>query len=157
MTTDTHQTKLRASLFFPLFLCSISLVYLISAISLGSPVSNGRLSTSFFPLIVGGGSLMLAVTLLIRALSERRETKQQTVSRDKFRPLAIILATLAYILTFSTLGYFVASVAYVLAIVLLFSDFSRLFGKVAIAIILTLLGYLLFEQIFRVRLPTLWG
>ena len=157
MTTDINSTKQRASLVFPLFLCSISLVYLVSAILLGSPVSNGRLTTTFFPMVVGGGALTLAVTLLFRALSERRDASQKTVSQDKLRPLIVMLATLAYILTFSALGYLVASVAYVLAIILLFSDFSRLFGKVAIAIILTLLGYLLFEQIFRVRLPTLWG
>ncbi|KAA0013870.1 tripartite tricarboxylate transporter TctB family protein [Billgrantia pellis] len=158
MSTHNSLKGQGASSAFPLLLCSVSIIYLISAMLLDSPISNGRPSASFFPLVVGSVSLALAVTLLVRALSASSEVHQtNNLSRARFRPILVMVATLAYILAFTTLGYFLASVLYVLAIILLFSDFSRLLGKIMIAVSLTLLGYLLFEQIFRVRLPTLWG
>ncbi|WP_148255505.1 tripartite tricarboxylate transporter TctB family protein [Aidingimonas lacisalsi] len=143
---------------FPLLLLGVSVAYLVSAILLDEPITNGRLSASFFPLIVGAGSTILALILLYRsAVSSADPTKDEASSSDAHRPLWVIAATLAYIVAFTSLGYFVASTLYVFAIILLFSDRTHLLGKALIAMVITIFGFLLFEQIFRVRLPTLWG
>lgn len=150
---------------FPLFLLTFSLIYLISSILLGAPLNNGRLTPSFFPLLLGGISTAFTLMLLVRTVrqesnEEVRDSPQKeprTRSIDKFLPLLVIAATVFYTILFPIIGYFLSSLLYVFSIVTIFSDLNKLVTKLLLTIAVVFLGYLLFEQVFRVRLPALWG
>lgn len=152
-------------LVFPLFLLAFSLTYLISSISLGVPLNNGRLTPSFFPLLLGGISTAFTLMLLFRTVRQERneegtdspQKEAETRNIDKFLPLLVIAATVVYTLLFPIMGYFLSSLLYVFSVVIIFSDLNKLVTKFMLTIAVVFLGYLLFEQVFRVRLPALWG
>lgn len=152
-------------LFFPLFLLAFSLLYLVSSIFLGAPLENGRLTPSFFPLLLGGISTAFTLTLLVRAIKQvgnegeigSAQKEVETRNIEKLLPYFVIAATIAYIILFPIIGYFLSSLLYVFSIIVIFSDLHRLFSKFILTITVVALGYLLFEQVFRVRLPALWG
>lgn len=152
-------------LVFPLFLLAFSFTYLISSISLGVPLNNGRLTPSFFPLLLGGISTAFTLMLLVRTVRQERNGKGTSSPQkeaeirniDKFLPLLVIVATVFYTLLFPIMGYFLSSLLYVFSVVIIFSDLNKLVSKFMLTIAVVLLGYLLFEQVFRVRLPALWG
>lgn len=152
-------------LVFPLFLLAFSLIYLISSISLGAPFNNGRLTPSFFPLLLGGAStaftlILLARTVIQESNEEKRDSPQKEAEArniDKFLPLLVITATVVYTILFPIIGYFLSSLLYVFSVVIIFSDLKKLVTKFMLTIAVVFLGYLLFEQVFRVRLPALWG
>lgn len=66
-----------------------------------------------------------------------------------------MLATALYVLAFTQLGYLASSLLYVFAIMIIFSNTEKWLSKLVIAALIVGLGYLLFEQLFGVRLPSL--
>lgn len=150
---------------FPLFLLAFSIIYLISSLSLGAPLQNGRLTPSFFPLLLGVISTALTLILLVRTVrkvaneGESASTQKEMEARkvEKLLPLFVIAATTIYIILFPIIGYFFSSLLYIFSIIIIFSDLNKLLTKFILTIAVVFLGYLLFEQVFRVRLPALWG
>jgi putative tricarboxylic transport membrane protein len=148
---------------FHAVLALLSLGYLIGSLAMGPPLEGGKLTPSFFPLLTG-----LLATLLcglqwwsaVRAAAASASDDASEGSSDGRRwspELVLMLATLVYVLAFQPLGYALSTLLYVLAVMLLFSGLDRWWSKAAIALAITALGYLLFNQVFNVRLPTLWG
>ncbi|WP_088744211.1 tripartite tricarboxylate transporter TctB family protein [Cobetia sp. QF-1] len=169
-----------------LALTALSGLYLISALQLASPMENGRLSPSFFPLLIG---LIACVLCLAQLIANYRASRQSLLhspattaeehhaapdSTDEseagtaekeipatgvlswFTPaLRLMTVTALYILAFSHLGYLLSSALYVYAIMLLFSGRQKWMSKALIACVIAGLGYVLFEQLFNVHLPTL--
>lgn len=73
--------------------------------------------------------------------------------------IGVIVLTAGYLVAFDLIGYFVATFIYVLLLTGLFSGGfkQQLPSKLIATVIITLAGYLLFEIVFQVRLPTLWS
>jgi putative tricarboxylic transport membrane protein len=152
-------------LVFPLFLLAFCLLYFISSIFLGVPLEDGRLTPAFFPLTLGVISTAFAVIFLVRTIrkthnEEGSEPPQRELAEknlERLRPFFVIGATTIYIILFPAVGYFLSSLFYVFSIIVIFSDFKKIFSKSILTTAVVILGYLLFEQVFRVRLPALWG
>ncbi len=144
---------------FHLFLLVVSGGYLLTAFSLGAPVVDAQLRPSFFPILIGLLAVAFSAVLLSREIREGKESRpsanQAAASGDRLSYM-IIGATALYILLFSLIGYVISSVLYVFAIMLIFSNRDKWLQKLAISIVIVGLGYLVFEQIFGVRLPALW-
>lgn len=169
-----------------LVLTALSALYLISAQQLAAPMENGRLSPSFFPLLIGVIAFALCLAQLIANYRDARqrlshspatpaeehhaapesagdpdadsaeEEMPVTGALSWFTPaLRLMAATALYILAFSHLGYLLSSALYVYAIMLLFSGRKKWMSKAVIACVIAVLGYVLFEQLFNVHLPTL--
>lgn len=159
---STYKSK---RLIFPLFLLAFSLLYLINSIFLGAPLENGRLTPSFFPLLLGVISTVFTLILLARTTKQKSDVEKSASAQEKvgtrkiekYLPLLVISSTVIYIIIFPIIGYFLSSLLYVLSIIIIFSDLKKTFIKFILAIAVVLLGYLLFEQVFRVRLPALGG
>jgi len=49
---------------------AVSVGYFISALSLGAPTSDGGLTPSFFPILVGGAAIVFAGILIVQKLRE---------------------------------------------------------------------------------------
>jgi len=149
---------------FLVFLFSVG--YLLTAINLGKPLYNNRLEPSFFPLLVGFFAVIFSAVLLFKEivlikqktkLSQSRKEEKKMSNKTEYAPLLIILSIFVYILAFSIAGYFISSFLFVLSIIVIFSSLEKIIQKLLISITIVFVGYLLFEQIFGVRLPALWG
>ncbi|MDH2294288.1 tripartite tricarboxylate transporter TctB family protein [Cobetia sp. 1AS1] len=161
-----------------LAMTAISALYLISAFQMAPPLDNGRLTASFFPVLIGSIALVLCVAQLVsqqRASRDSRSSKSDSaeststetanddassVDSDASSPLfspalRLMLVTALYILAFSHLGYLLSSALYVFAVMLLFAGRDKWVSKAVIACAISALGYGLFEQLFNVHLPAL--
>ncbi|WP_157956776.1 tripartite tricarboxylate transporter TctB family protein [Salinicola halimionae] len=181
---SSHRSSRRASLsgefFVPAALSVITLIYLVSAIQLGPPMKDGNMTASFFPIATAILMLVALIVAMVHALrgkTERseKETAEKETAADaesgdeesagrqyiglSAGAIGVIVLTAGYLLAFDLIGYFVATFVYVLLL-------SGLFGggfrekwatKLIAAIVITAAGYLLFEVVFQVRLPTLWS
>lgn len=144
---------------FILFACSVG--YFLSAILLGKPVTEEGIQPSFFPHILGAASVVFSAILLWREAAKVRLEKQSlsTASADthaQYSAFLIIVAIFFYIIAFAFIGYFISSVFFVYALILIFSEKEKWLPKFFISIVIVGLGYLVFEQMFGVRLPAIW-
>lgn len=151
-----------------LVMTAISALYLISAFQMAPPLDNGRLTASFFPVLIGSIALALCVAQLVSQHRANRDSRSNesasanTSSADSdassslFSPaLRLMLVTALYILAFSHLGYLLSSALYVFAVMLLFAGRDKWISNAVIACAISALGYGLFEQLFNVHLPAL--
>ncbi|WP_110666623.1 tripartite tricarboxylate transporter TctB family protein [Salinicola halophilus] len=163
----------------PAILAVVTLIYLISALELGPPMRGGNMTASFFPIATAIVVLIALVVAMVSALRARPEAPEpaaaaSTQAGEEGRddaPVArryvgltpgaigVIVLTAGYLLAFDLIGYFVATFVYVLLLTGLFSGGLRQqwVSKLVATVAITLAGYLLFEVVFQVRLPTLWS
>jgi putative tricarboxylic transport membrane protein len=143
----------------PIFLyliLALSVGYFITALSLGSPLTDGGVTPSFFPILLGATSILLSCVVILQKL---RETADETAEAAPpiYGHLWVVAAIFLYIVAFKPLGYFISSSLFVFALVLLFSSFEKLLTKALISVAIVGVAYVMFQQLFGVRLPTLWG
>ncbi|MGR3388034.1 MAG: tripartite tricarboxylate transporter TctB family protein [Paracoccus sp. (in: a-proteobacteria)] len=143
----------------PLFLyvtLAVSVGYFISAVGLGAPVSESGLTPSFFPILVGGAAIVFSSILILQKI--RTEPKEPGARGPRnFTHLWVVLAIFIYIIAFKPAGYFISSGIFVFVLVVLFSSFEKLLQKAVISVAIVVIAYVMFQQLFGVRLPTLWG
>nr|WP_300314930.1 tripartite tricarboxylate transporter TctB family protein [Halomonas sp.] len=152
---NQYKTSKIPELVFPAILFATSLGYLTYSLALGAPISKGLPSPLFFPTVLGAVALLLSITLLYRAIrsvkdSSQEEKKEETTA---LRPALIVIATIAYISIFNFAGYFLSSLLYIFCIIAIFSDLKKPFVTAIGSIIITSMGLLVFEYVFRIRLP----
>jgi len=144
---------------------AVSVGYLVTALSLGAPVAENGLTPAFFPILVGGAAIVFCSILILQALRASADTKSDAKSDTgpatpeirNYTHLWVVVAIFFYILGFKPLGYFLSSGLFVFALILLFSKFDKLLLKAVISAAIVGTAYLMFQQLFGVRLPTLWG
>ena len=147
---------------------AVSVGYLVTALSLGAPVAENGLTPAFFPILVGGAAIVFCGILILQALRASSEAKSAksdaksdtgpaTPETRNYTHLWVVVAIFFYILGFKPLGYFLSSGLFVFALILLFSKFDKLLLKALISAAVVGTAYLMFQQLFGVRLPTLWG
>jgi len=149
-----------------LLLLTVSAIYLCSALALSPPTVNGSLSPSFFPIIVGTMANIFCLLQLLRDYHKLQQsmTDLQLDSSTKIRirhlatnpTLTLLLITGVYIALFVPLGSLISSVLYTYAVMLVFSDRNLYLQKAIISVVITAIGYFVFQELFNVRLPTLW-
>lgn len=153
---------------FPLLILIGSIIYLIEAIKLGQPVTVEGIRPSFVPLVLGSLSSVFSLILVIKAMrltkGTRNEVKapsdasQSEAESSPVLPAVLtIIAISIYIVLFSMVGYFVSSFLFVFAVTTIFSERNRWLAKLATSAAVVAFGYIVFEQLFGVRLPALWG
>ncbi|WP_417808772.1 tripartite tricarboxylate transporter TctB family protein [Thioclava sp.] len=143
----------------PLFLyftLAVSVGYFITALSLGAPVSESGLTPSFFPILLGGAAIVFASVLIVQKLRAEHDGPGPSEPRI-YTHLWVVVAIFVYIVAFKPLGYFISSSLFVFALLLLFSSFEKLLQKAVISVVIVGVAYVMFQQLFGVRLPTPWG
>ncbi|MDH4573974.1 tripartite tricarboxylate transporter TctB family protein [Salinicola acroporae] len=144
----------------PCALAIITLIYLVDALQLGPPMRNGNMTPSFFPIVISVvtlAALAVAIAQAYRSLcrpSESEEAEPQGVSS---KAIVVALITAAYLFAFDLIGYVISTLAYVFLMTLVFGGRQGLIAKLVGTVIITALGFALFELVFNVRLPTLWS
>ena len=143
-------------LIFPAAMLVVSVGYLASALSLGAPIADSGLTPSFFPMLVGAAAIVFSSLLILQQLRGAPDADRPD-DAPGYAHLWVVLAIFLYILAFRPLGYFISSTLFVFALIVLFSSFEKLVQKALIAVVVVVLGYVMFQQLFGVRLPTLLG
>lgn len=148
-------------------LALLALGYLLGSISMGVPINNGQLTPSFFPFIVGALVSCLCMWQWAAEIFSSRKDAVSAVTEENSlgasyaiwrKPeVKLIAVTAVYVLSFTTAGYWLSTLLYVYAVMLLFAGLKKWLIKGFISLVITALGYLLFSQLFNVRLPLLWG
>lgn len=139
---------------------AVSVGYLVTALSLGAPIADNGLTPAFFPILVGCAAIVFCSILIVQALRVPPETAPQTDAANEERSYThvwVVVAIFFYIVAFRTLGYFLSSGLFVFALILLFSKFEKLVLKAVISAAIVGVAFVMFQQLFGVRLPTLWG
>jgi len=141
---------------------AVSVGYLVTALSLGAPIADNGLTPAFFPILVGCAAIVFCSILIVQALRVPPETVPQTDAADEeqersYTHVWVVVAIFFYIVAFRTLGYFLSSGLFVFALILLFSKFEKLVLKAVISAAIVGVAFVMFQQLFGVRLPTLWG
>ncbi|WP_146589982.1 tripartite tricarboxylate transporter TctB family protein [Puniceibacterium confluentis] len=135
---------------------AVSVGYLVTALSLGSPIAEGTLTPAFFPILVGGAAILFCSILIVQALRAAPETGPADEVRS-YAHVWVVVAIFFYILAFKPLGYFLSSGLFVFALILLFSKFEKMVLKAIISAVIVGVAFVMFQQLFGVRLPTQWG
>ena len=172
---STQRSSLGGEFFVPAALALITLVYLVSAIQLGPPMKSGNMTASFFPIATAILMLIALACAMVHALrGKAKAPEEETAASAEFSndlprrrqyaglslgAIGVVVLTAGYLLAFDLIGYFVATFVYVLLLTGLFGGGFREKWptKLIAAIVITVAGYLLFEVVFQVRLPTLWS
>lgn len=148
-------------LLVPIALLIVTTIYFLDALFMAPPMRNGDMTVSFFPMAI---ALVMYLAIgavighLVRTSEAVQESDSTTGQKHGLGPLWVTLVTAAYILAFSTLGYFLSTAVYVFVLTLLFGEgIKGIPFKLIASCVITLAGYLLFEVVFQVRLPTLWS
>lgn len=147
-------------LIFLYVMLAVSVGYLITAIGLGDPFAENGLTPSFFPILVGAAAILFSSILIVeqlRAAPEREIGANSSNNPGGYTHVWVTVAIFIYITLFRTAGYFLSSWLFVLALILLFSSLEKLLQKAVISAVIVGLAYLMFQQLFGVRLPTIWG
>ncbi|WP_251977231.1 tripartite tricarboxylate transporter TctB family protein [Salinicola avicenniae] len=176
---NSRRFRLGGGFYFPAGLAVITLIYLVDAFRLGPPMRDGNMTASFFPIAT---ALIMLVALAFAmwhslrgsfATSAPNDTADEAEAKTNSASpaladrrylglspgaIGVIGLTAGYLIAFDAIGYFFATALYVLLLCLLFGGIrEKLPSKIIATAVITLAGYLLFEIVFQVRLPTLWS
>lgn len=148
-------------------LALLALGYLLGSIGMGMPIVNGQLTPSFFPFIIGVLVSCLCIWQWAAEILSCRKDVASTALEDKavgascamwrMPEVKLIAITASYVLSFAIVGYWLSTLLYVSAVMLLFSGVKKWLVKGLMSLVITAVGYLVFSQLFNVRLPLLWG
>ena len=151
--------RIGGAVILPTTLSVITVIYLIEALRNVRPLEEGTAGPSFFPIVISIVMLFALLQLLWSGwrkigLSEEKGDNTEPV---KFaEPIKVVLLTAGYIALFKPAGYFLSTLVYVLALLFVFRFKARnVFVNIFWAIIIAGIGFVLFAEIFQIRLPTL--
>lgn len=141
---------------FLYFILVVSVGYLISAMSLGAPIVDNGLTPSFFPIVVGAVAILFSTVLITQSLRNPPEERASDEPRN-YTHLWVVAAIFVYIVAFRQIGYFISSSLFVFALIVIFSPLEKFLLKAGISVLVVAICYVMFQKLFGVRLPTLWG
>lgn len=145
-------------------------IYAVSAVTLEPPFKeNGETTATLWPLILVAIAYPTCLAVLVRAFKEDKEGKRLIPDWKRSRnPIIIVGLTGLYAGIFGLVGYGISTFVYCFGLTLLFdlkepreerrSKVRTLLFSMVVAIVLTVIGYLLYQAIFDIRLPegVLW-
>lgn len=147
-------------LLLPIVLLIVTTLYFVDAVQMAPPMRDGNMTVSFFPMAIAIMMYMAIASVLwhiARIPPETTDPNSSDKDERRLGPLWITLLTGAYIFAFSAFGYFISTFLYVFILTILFGERAKgLLFKLIASLVITAGGYLLFEVVFQVRLPTLW-
>ncbi len=152
-------SRLSSAVILPATLILVTVVYLIEAIRNVRPLEEGTAGPSFFPIVVSVVMLAALLPLLWSGWRKTAPSEEKTDEKEPVSmaaPVKVVLLTAAYIALFKPVGYFISSALYVLALLYVFRFKGRHpLMNVFWAVVIAGLCFVLFSEIFQIRLPKL--
>jgi MFS family permease len=145
----------------PLVSLVVLIIYLISMLGVASPIEDGLLSESFFPLLIFLLGAPVSVLLFLDGIksipkeqTEDNKTKKQASNK---KPLFITLLVLFLVFTFESLGYMVVASVFVFFFMLIYDDKpQKIVRKIIYTALIVAFVYVLYGIVFDVRFPQPW-
>jgi putative tricarboxylic transport membrane protein len=147
---------------FAIFLLVLNAGYLAEALTLPTPFARGEPGPAFLPLILSLVLFVAAGRILVaelRGTGDRGE-EGEPVGGPSVRPVILAVITGGFVWGFEPLGYWVATLLYTFAVAVLF-EFEQtarplriLAVAAAVAVAVTVVGWLFFVTLFDLFLPT---
>lgn len=141
-----------------LILIGIATIYLTQILSLPPPFITEEPGPALYPLMIVFVIYTSSFWILLKGLKGGGKV---LFMKGLSRPLAFIILSVLYISILTSIGYFLSTTLYTLTIALMFDYGKRRIDKSLaycsiVAVLVTLIGYVLFEILFGVSLPK-WG
>lgn len=157
---EGHRSGRWGRVALPLVLAVLTVTYLIKAFDTTSPYGSEVVSVRFFPILIASALLVALAVVAVQEL--RAPTPADAVpGRDGSRlrdPAKLVLLTAVYVALFVPLGYAPATALYVLGLLHVFGYTDVGWPRRLLAVAgITAIAYVLFEQLFDVRLPPPFG
>ena len=148
--------RVNSTSLFAIILIIVNTIYLIEGFNTAPPMTNGKPGITFVPLIISTLFYIAAIYILITSM--RKESVSSFHLSEVSRPIAVIFITFIYILIFKPIGYILSSIIYVFSFMFLLEEKTEFKKKKLLniffsSLIVVLLIYLLYQIIFKVRLP----
>lgn len=159
MLTRGFRPKLGKGMIVPAVILGLTASYLVEALRIGPAFNaNGVPEAAFFPLFLAGATFVAMVPIVIRALSGGEEAADAGTA-SMANPALFMVVSALYVFAFSRIGYVAATLLYSYALISIFrfGNGATLRGqayRIAASLSITLVVYLFFNVIFKVRLPT---
>ena len=153
-------SRFGGAVILPATLIVVTVIYLIEAIRNVRPLEEGTAGPSFFPIVI---SVVMLIALSQLLWSGWRQTESTEGEKDDGEepvslaaPVKVVILTAAYIALFKPVGYFISTALYVLALLYVFRFKGRHpLMNVFWAVVIAGLCFVLFSEIFQIRLPKL--
>lgn len=159
--------RLNGKTIFYLFLIALNTVYMSQLVHLDRPFATGEPGPAFLPMILCGFVYFALIRIFVIEIKAAPSPKEQpdthSTGSEQFSiigPVAAIVLTGLYIVGFFYLGYVVSTLAYTFMISLLFNFEQTRQWKRSIVLAtltsagVTVAGWLFFEKLFDLYLPT---
>jgi putative tricarboxylic transport membrane protein len=148
--------RINSTSLFAIILIIVNTIYLIEGFNTAPPMTNGKPGITFVPIIISTLFYIAAIYILITSI--RKESVSSFHLSEVSRPIAVIFITFIYILIFKPMGYILSSIIYVFSFMFLLEEKTEFKKKKLLniffsSLIVVLLIYLLYQIIFKVRLP----
>ena len=141
-----------------LALIAFNAVYVSQLLKLPFPFARGEPGPAFLPILLSAVLFAASIALLTKGLKAGADGETSQV--DFARPALVVISTAGFITLLHYYGYWVAAPLYAFCIAMVFEfsgtdRFARCLGfSVLIAGCLTVIGWLFFEILFDLSLPT---
>ena len=156
MTRSARRFRIDSRVVLPAVLLAGTTAYLVAALGITTAYEEEGVGPSFFPIVIALVMCPALVLVLLDGLRAQRNTDPEPLRLKD--PVKVVLLTGGYILLFRPLGYFLATTLYVYSLFFVFNFGAGSFvRRVLTAVVIALAFFLLFEAVFGVRLPKLFG
>ncbi|MEM3022146.1 MAG: tripartite tricarboxylate transporter TctB family protein [Candidatus Bathyarchaeia archaeon] len=140
----------------PLILIGIATIYLTQILLLPPPFATEEPGPALYPLMIVFVIYASSFRILLKGL--KGGGKLALSMKGVMRPIAFLILSALYIPMLTSLGYFLSTALYTLTIALMFDYGRRRVDKSLVycsivAVLVTIIGYILFEILFGVSLP----
>ncbi|RCW44393.1 tripartite tricarboxylate transporter TctB family protein [Halanaerobium sp. MA284_MarDTE_T2] len=127
-------------------------VFLFEALETAPPLVNGKISPTFFPIIVLSLMYFADIVIFIKGFKEEKgfDFDLSTLKH----PTWVVIVSFIYINIFKVIGFSLSTFLYAFSLIMIFNPKKGKIKAVVAALMITGTVYLLFEVIFGVRLPT---
>lgn len=134
-------------------------VFFVEALKLPRPFEHGEPGPAFYPLVLSVIMYIASIRIMLSGLKNKTGTVFNLKDFAVIRPLLMAGTTGLFILLFETMGYWISTLLYIFSAAFIF-EFGRKYtlGRTlalcaAIAVAITLAGWIFFDLLFDLHLP----
>ena len=133
-----------------------ALGFILFAVYVGGLALEFPAGGGIFPLFAAGGAVFLSVMIVVDTVFRRRPGSERPVdlnlSFDRLKPLLLTVLAVAYVLAIFEIGYFAASLLFLVAATLMIGIRSARVIALTAAVLFPLM-YVFFETFLQANLP----
>jgi len=146
------------NIILPLALIIFNAVYVSQLVKLPLPFAQGEPGPAFLPILLSLVFFIASIAILIEGL--KSSSNNEVIEGSFLRPTLVIVSTAIFITLLNYAGYWVAAPVYGFSVAMIFEfsttkPLSRHLGvSILISGGLTVFGWLFFEKLFDLSLPS---